>query len=171
MTQAKIKLSASGDARMIAQAANMSARPAHYSGRGATTSDLKGEQLRQIYESILKHHGFYAPQQFIKMVLGTPVLSATDFLLNLYRLEGNDWIWDDSMHTDTKGNYATDEMSGFATIIGALSGDNRRNQTAAILSQFRQAMARVKADKDHQQMLTPEKKDSEYSYNHNRYDP
>lgn len=137
-----LKLSQDGDARMIVQAANMSARPEHYSARGATVTDLHGEQIRQIYKNILKHHGRVASLAFVKMVMGMEQLSATDFLLNLYLLERNEWRWSPDQATDAGGNHFTCEATAFATMMGVLGG-RERDETATIKQQFGHAMQAI----------------------------
>jgi hypothetical protein len=49
--------------------------------------DLSGQQLQKIYDSIKVHYGNEAAKNFVVMVADVPVMSATDFLLALYRLE------------------------------------------------------------------------------------
>lgn len=87
----RIKVSTRPDAVSILDAANMSARPGYYSGRGARRGDLSGVQLCAMYESVTTHHGADAGLHFTKMVAGLKVVSATDFILALYALEGRDW--------------------------------------------------------------------------------
>ena len=75
------------DACQIVKRARMSARPEFYSGRGAITDDLNGEKLEHIYGDIKRWHGDDAAQSYVQMVADILVLSATDFLLSLYRFE------------------------------------------------------------------------------------
>jgi hypothetical protein len=70
------------------------------------------------------------------MVADVPKLSATDFLLTLYRLDGQDWKWDKKMLGKEKGIYATDEATGFATIMGVIFGDNSVDETSYIRREF-----------------------------------
>ena len=71
----------------------MSARPSYYSGRGATLSDLDGEKLLKIQESIIANHGNDAGKSFFDMVVSMREMNATDFINNLYTLEANGWKW------------------------------------------------------------------------------
>ena len=124
-------------ARMIVRNARMAGHPEHYSGRGATSEDLNGQRLEGIYWAVRHHYGEDAGKAFVQMVEDTPVLSATDFLLNLYRLEENDWKWDRRLVGKEKGVYVTDEGSCFATLADALTRkDQQINQTDSIKSDF-----------------------------------
>ncbi len=78
----------------IVREAGMCSRPEYYSGRGATLSDLNSKILDKVYSGIQKAHGKNAADDFTKMVENIPKLSATDFLLSVYRLEQNNWKYD-----------------------------------------------------------------------------
>lgn len=69
----------------------MSTRPEHYSGRGATLTDLDGQILEGIYQGILKEYGEKAAKSFVSMVSGIKVISATCFLQELYKLFHSNW--------------------------------------------------------------------------------
>ena len=107
----------------IARDAGLSTSPSYYSGRGATTSDLNGMHLDKIYESIRFHIGQPAATQFAIMVAEIPVLSATDFLLTLFRLAGNDWVWSKDFLPQTNGISIDSQGSAFGTIMSVWSKD------------------------------------------------
>lgn len=128
------------DARQIVGQTRMSARPEFYSGRGAITCDLNDRILEQVYAGVQREHGKEAAQHYAQMVADIPVLSATDFLLSLYRLEGNDWKWDKKLLGREKGVYVdgkTDQEKmaiSLATIGGALG--TIRDETTSIRMEF-----------------------------------
>ena len=130
------------DARQIVMEADMSARPEFYSGRGAIACDLNDKILEKVYQGVQREHGEEAAKQFAQMVADVPKLSATDFLLTLYRLEGQGWKWDTKILGNEKGVYVdgpTDEAKiavGFVIIAGALSGDSSRDETGYIRGEF-----------------------------------
>jgi hypothetical protein len=74
--------------------AGMSRRPGFYSGRRANTGDLDGTKLEKIHASIGRHVGEDAAEGFVDLVAGIDSLSATAFLIELQRLELNDWKWE-----------------------------------------------------------------------------
>jgi len=128
--------------REIVYVCGMSARPEYYSGRGATMSDLNSDILEKIYQGIKEVHGGKAAGEYVKMVSKIPKLSATDFLLSLYRLEGNKWKWGKGMSGNEKGVYVdgpTDEAKfavGMISIAHVMSGMNERDETSYIRGQF-----------------------------------
>ncbi|MDP2672491.1 MAG: hypothetical protein Q8O84_01625 [Nanoarchaeota archaeon] len=130
------------NAKQIAINAGMCGRPEYYSGRGAVTCDLNDKILEKFYQGIQKEYGKKAAKQFVQMVADVPKLSATDFLLTLYRLEGQSWKWDKKLIGDEKGVYVdgpTDEVKraiGLATIGGIIFGDNSRDKTGYIKGEF-----------------------------------
>src|SRR3989338_10146114 len=91
------------NARQIAMNAGMSTRPEFYSGRGAIACDLNDKILEKVFQSVQKEYGEEAAKQFAQMVADVPKLSATDFLLTLYRLEVQDWKWSKRMLGNEKG--------------------------------------------------------------------
>jgi hypothetical protein len=130
------KLSARG---IINGIKSMSARPEFYSGRGATISDLNGQHLQTIYDGIKANHGDDAAKNFVVMVADIPVLSATDFLLALYRLEALDWKWEAGKQPKTNGLAYNNEMEAMATVAEVLSGmfgGPRGDDTQAIRGSF-----------------------------------
>jgi len=137
-----MKLEERLDARQIVMEAGMSARPEFYSGRGAIACDLNDKILEKVYQIIQRKHGEEPAKQFAQMVADVPKLSATDFLLTLYRLEGCNWKWDKGLLGREKGVYIdgpTEETKmavGFATIAGALFGDSSRDETGYIKREF-----------------------------------
>lgn len=130
------------DARQIVMEAGMSTRPEFYSGRGAISCDLNDKHLEKIYQIIKKEYGNDTAKQYAQMVADIPKLSATDFLITLYRLEGNEWEWDKRILGNERGAYVdgeTDEAKmavGMATIFGALTGDSERDETDYIRGEF-----------------------------------
>ncbi len=131
------------DARQIVMKIGMSARPEFYSGRGAIIDDLTGPKLERIYGHIKHEHGGEAAQNFVQMVADIPVLSATDFLLSLYRLEENDWKYDQKLLSGQKGidigpDYGDGNRGAIAlgTVMTVLSGRGDRNETGAICNLF-----------------------------------
>jgi len=122
---------------------DMSARPEFYSGRGATGSDLDNRRLERIHQLIEREHGGEAAQNYVQMVADIPVLSATDFLLNLYRLDASGWEWNKGLLGNEKGvdvgpdtGNGTREAIGFATIGAVLGGMSDRNETPYIREEF-----------------------------------
>ncbi len=126
----------------IVEKANMSCRPEYYSGRGATSSDLNDRILENIYKEVEKEHGEKAAGQFAQMVADIPKLSATDFLLTLYRLEAHDWKWDKMLLGREKGVYLDGKDmgakvgSGIGTIVSVFGGLNDRDETRYIRGRF-----------------------------------
>lgn len=114
----------------------MSTRPAYYSGRGATTTDLDSSRLEKIWAAVQEHVGKAAAAEFVKMVASIPSLSATDFLLTLARLELNDWKWEDDLLGNESGIYVDSEMSAWGTVLEVFGGAGRANQTEAIRGDF-----------------------------------
>ena len=125
------------DAKQIIQEAGMSTRPEFYSGRGATSSDLNDDILENVYRLIQQAHGAKGDEhakQFAQMVADIPVLSATDFLLTLYKLELHDWKWDKNILGNENGIYVdgpTDAAKfavGMATIGNVMFGSRSRER-------------------------------------------
>jgi len=114
-------------ARVLTESAHttgcgMSTRPEYYSGRGATTADLNSDSLFKIYEAIKSDIGEDAAKNFALMVKAIKVLSATDFLLSLHRLDADNFVFTEAV--DNKGIYATDEVTAFFTVMSVTSGRN-----------------------------------------------
>ncbi len=122
-------------AREIVMNVGMSTRPEFYSGRGAIIDDLTDGKLERIYVFIEREYGKDTSQEFAQMVADIPVLSATDFLLSLYRLEAYEWKWDKSILGNEKGKYAGDVCSAFGTVMSVLSSSGR-NETEYIRQRF-----------------------------------
>lgn len=122
---------------------DMSARPEYYSGRGATISDLDSRKLGRIYQFVKKEHGEDAGQNFVQMVANIPVLSATDFLLTFYRLDSNNWKYDQKLLGNEEGiDLGSDYGDGkresivYATIVSVLGGSGEIDQTSTIRGEF-----------------------------------
>jgi len=118
--------------------------PYYFSGRGADLSDLNSEHLEKIYCSIKEIYGLRASKNFVKMVEEIPVLSATDFIISFYALEGNEWKYEKkkvksdatggiSVRKNAGGNY--DRMHGELSILSALTRGGR-NETRSIREPF-----------------------------------
>jgi len=123
-------------ANEIVMAAGMSVRPEYYSGRGATTSDLNERILEKVHALITQEHGADAAKNFVQMVDDIPKLSATDFLLNLFRLEGGDWTWTPERLGSERGIYAADEGSALGTTLSVMGGMGDRDDTQYIKGHF-----------------------------------
>ncbi|MBS3072416.1 hypothetical protein J4477_01115 [Candidatus Pacearchaeota archaeon] len=116
---------------------NMSNRPEYYSGSEARVEYLDDVRLEKIYKAIEREHGKEAAEQYAQMVADIPKLTATDFLLNLYKLDGHDWNWDKELLGNEKGIYAGDIGSAFGTVMSVLSrSDKEVNETAYIRRRF-----------------------------------
>lgn len=126
----------------IVREAGMSSRPEYYSGRGAISCDLNDKNLEGIYRGIKKNYGKKEADSYAQMVAKIPVLSATDFLLSLYKLTSHNWKLDKLKFGEEKGIYVdgdTDEQKyvvGMATIVETLCRDSKRDETAYIRSEF-----------------------------------
>ena len=129
------------NAEEIVVKAGMSRRPEYYSGRGAILADLNSDILEKIYQGIDKEYGNKASKSFVNMVKEIPVLSATAFLLNLYKLESNNWKWEKNLFGNENGVYVdgpTDNakmISGLMTII-EVSCKRGRDDTLSIKYPF-----------------------------------
>jgi hypothetical protein len=111
-------------------------RPEYYSGRGAIRNDLPPSALDALYDTIEKNAGQDAAQAFAQMVADIPVLSATEFLLNLERLDRADFKWSKSILGNDGGVHATDEASAFATVACLFGGGGNRDETSEIRGMF-----------------------------------
>ncbi len=131
------------NAREIVGEAGMSARPEFYSGRGAINCDLNDKKLESIYQTIKREYSEGAAQYFAQMVADIPKLTATDFLLTLYRLEAQNWKWNKNLLGDEKGiDVGPDqgdgkrEITGMMTVLSILGGLSERDETEYIRSAF-----------------------------------
>lgn len=121
----------------------MSTRPEYYSGRGATLSDLDSDILSGIHKEIKKVYGDDAADNFIKMVAGLKVASATTFLNELYRLFNNNWKFVENPRQDKNGievpknkNGEYDSFMGQQGIMSHIHMGSQHNDTRHIVSQF-----------------------------------
>lgn len=116
----------------------ISCRPEFFSGRGARLGDLNDRILENLHHRILGNVMLPkgAADAFVRMVADIPVLSATDFLITLARLEGNGWVWDKKLLGNQNGLYAGDEWSARATICEVLGGSRDHDDTPAIRNAF-----------------------------------
>lgn len=124
------------DVVYLTQKAGMSSKPESYSGRGAVTYDLDSRKLEIIFDEIKQWQGEDAASNFAQMVVDTPKLTGTDFLLNLQQLHAHEWKWDPKYLSDRKGIYAGDVLSGFATIDHVVRGDTENDHTIQIRYEF-----------------------------------
>ncbi len=143
-----IDVSSTGDGRAILNAANMSARPGYYSGRGATRSDLSGERLCAIYHSVAEHHGIDAGLAFLALVNNLKVLSATDFILAFYQLERSDWegvtrFEGNGTHISAPCDTEEGQLQGKMTLFAALAS-NGRDDSSSIRFDFRAWMQKLR---------------------------
>lgn len=112
----------------------MSARPAYYSGYGATTDNLNSDKLTKIQEGIEKEFGQKASKAMVELVQSIKVLTATAFLSGLYTLKNNDWVMPKSV---SQSNVSIDnEGSAFGTLMMAMSPSSSRDQTFEIKDRF-----------------------------------
>ena len=123
-------------AKEIVRQCGMSDRPGYYSGRGAITDDLSSTKLERIYQLIKTRVSEDAAASFVEMVDALPVASATDFLISLYKLEGNEWQWSSETLSNQNGIYPDCEGSAFFTVQEVMHGSNQRNDTDMIVSSF-----------------------------------
>jgi len=103
----------------------MSLRPAFYSGRGATRTDLSSATLEVVFEAIERNVGPKAAMAFARMVRDIKVLSATNFLLALQRLEAAEWRWNRSMASGLTGVHCEDMADAFCTAVEIVGSANR----------------------------------------------
>jgi len=119
----------------------MSGSPYFYSGRGATLADLNSDILAGIHKGIKKEFGKKAAKNFVKMVAGIKVLSATTFLNELYSLHNHDWEYVEKEQDASGVDFAKNEdgshniASGMGT-IAVIFGNNGRDQTGSIRGKF-----------------------------------
>lgn len=120
----------------------MDTAPSFYSGRGATLTDLNSDILRGIHKGIKKEFGKNASENFIKMVAGIKVASATTFLNELYSLLSNGWKYTEKENDASGIDIAKNEdgshnlASAMFTMGEALMGDSNRDDTALIVCAF-----------------------------------
>lgn len=122
--------------KQILRESSMSTSPSFYSGRGATTSDLNYKILTSIASKIEFYISAEAKKNFVDMVADIPKLSATDFLITLYRLEANNWIWDKQLLSSAGGISVDGEVDAFATVMSVMGGMSSTNETIFIRSVF-----------------------------------
>lgn len=122
----------------IIRQAGMSCRPEYYSGRGATSADLRDEHLEAIWCGIGEARGVAAAEAFVSMVGGMAQLSATDFLITLSSLECNEFAWDVRLLSKKEGLCPVDEVTAFCTIADTMFGMGRgdRDETSYIRGAF-----------------------------------
>jgi hypothetical protein len=119
----------------------MSTRPEYYSGRGATTVDVNSTKLEKVWTAIRTHRGEAAAEAFVCMVESIQVFSATEFLLALAKLDARGYVWNPSMLPKSKGIHATDDITGFCTVLAVMSR-SERDDTATIKNPFLRAHGR-----------------------------
>ena len=131
---------------------SMSLRPFYYSGRGAIRSDLEDKQLEAHWMCIKSNEvkevhdpetefPLGASEAFVQMVASIPKLSATDYLKCLHALCRRGWVWDDAILesigvSGISVGTKDDPHVGVMGIIGALCGDNDRDETGWIRGAF-----------------------------------
>lgn len=137
--------------RVTPPGCGMSLRPYYYSGRGAISSDLPARNLECVFQCLQAHESespdpetqfpIGAADAFVQMVASIPKLSATDFLKCLHALSRNQWVWDDAILesigvSGISVGTKDDPHVGVMGIIGALCGDNDRDETGWIRGAF-----------------------------------
>jgi len=108
----------------------MSSRPAAYSGRGATTSDLNYERLKKMYLSFKEHYSIKIATDFVKLVNAIPVLSATALMNALYEWEQNNF---DALPIQLNNGFAIaknndggyNALHGIASVMAYAQGRDR----------------------------------------------
>jgi hypothetical protein len=120
------------------RACGLNPRPAYYSGRGATLTDLNSQKLEAIHGAIAHHVSPEAAEAFVEMVEDIPTLSATEFLLALAELEMNDFTRSASARTSKNGIYFENEDDALCTTCVVLAGRDRLrdDQTQSITGPF-----------------------------------
>lgn len=108
----------------------MSLRPEYTSGRGVVYDDLCAEFLVRMYTCIENNSTAFprgAADGFCRMVRDTEVLSATDFLNNLFLLAGRSFQWEAGKVKAKGWDLAADDESdarlgsALGTLVEALS--------------------------------------------------
>ena len=112
----------------------LSVRPSFYSGRGATTTDLRDEHLEALFQVITKEKGEPAGKDFAQMVADIRILSATDFLLSLAAFQNNGFRWNKSLLGEQNGRYAEDFATGLGTLMASMG--RQGDDTVSIRSMF-----------------------------------
>lgn len=128
-------------AEEIVRKANMSTRPAYYSGRGALLEDFNfgKPSLNVIYNELRNINEKYA-QDFIDFVMSFKNLNATDFLTSFYKFAKNNFslesiqITECGYNLDANNDEQRDAIA-FVTIFSAF-GNSGRDDTEAIKSKF-----------------------------------
>lgn len=107
---------------------SMSNRPGFTSGRGATISDLDSKKLHHIHSEIKKNEGEDAARNFVDMVEDLTVASCTGFLLALYQLETDGWVYAKKEDTKKRNDiYAENEGEAIGTVLATLSSPGLRD--------------------------------------------
>lgn len=115
----------------------LSSSPGYYSGRGAC-GDVDSKHLSLIYAGIEKEIHTDAAEAFVKMVAAIPVLSATDFLNTLSRLELNVWVWDEKLVKNTGNSYHFEnEGEAWGTVLQAFCNSSRPPQDNTVRDRAR----------------------------------
>ncbi|MBR9681169.1 MAG: hypothetical protein GOV00_00005, partial [Candidatus Altiarchaeota archaeon] len=118
----------------LVRGAYLDIRPSYYSGRGAIRDDLNEKHLSKIYKDLCEIDPGRGTQM-VEMVMEMPILSATDFLINFYTLEANDWRWEEHLLGNQKGVYVENAESAHNTFVSALYFGGR-DQTIEIKREF-----------------------------------
>ena len=129
-------------AKEIIGKANMSARPAFYSGRGALSEDFEfgKPSLNVIFNELRKIDEKYAVS-FIELVMTFNNLNATDFLTSFYSFAQNSFslentkIKESGYSLETVGDEQRDAVA-FMTIVSAFGSSSERDDTKSIKARF-----------------------------------
>ena len=129
------------------RANRMSTRPEFTSGRGAKLGDLPPRVLFVIWDLLSKGECAEpdpenadqfprgAAEAFVDLVEFTKVMSATAFLIGLYQLERDGWVFTKPSAQHVGISLDGSEGQAFATMASAMFGGGR-DETAAIKNNF-----------------------------------
>lgn len=112
--------------------------PAYYAGSRASSSYINSTILSEIADGIKQSCGIKAHDAFVKMVWAMESMKPTIFLLNLFKL--NEENWDLSkVNLLSSNNHIDCEAQGFATTVSAITGSDYPDETNLIRKGFRKA--------------------------------
>ncbi len=133
--------------------------PSYTSGRGARLADLDSDKIESIFENISKLVSTEASESFIEMVVHLEVASCTEFLLALFKLEYNDWVFDISVIEDLNPNYADNEGAAVFGLLSSLGG-SKIDDTLRIVMPF--------LEKHRREHVTLKRAEHSYPFNNRR---
>lgn len=112
-------------------------RPEFYSGRGPAECDLNSRMLSELH-SFLKEADPDIAHEFVLMIENQKDMSATAFLNEFYRFEGNGWKYVEKTYANTSEGIdvgpddgkGTREVIAMATVMDLFGGGRRSNWRA-----------------------------------------